>query len=382
MTMQPTNTLPVPLPPNNSGGSYSTMFGSGSFTDGAANALRNEGYNVKKINNGSNVDKTTLINRFKQNRSSSNQTAYRNDIELLKSLNYVTGKNPSRNTLEKSYTDFLTDFYSSDVSDLSNYVSQRLSTTDATFTGSRTTTSRQVSTADEAAKIITTAYKDYLNIILPPGAKEVTSFVKALGSLEKNLAARTTTTRDASGNATTTTVGGVATKEDKETLALDFVSKALAKQEGIVNAGPTLNAGLTAIRKFANDYGIVIPDADVRGYAMQYLKDGKLDFITEKLKNISKATYPVLAPFIDQGVNPREIASQYMAKKAQILEVPLESLNVFDKDIARAIGGQTLETLGDFENRMRQSPLWQFTKNAAEKGANLANNILSRFGMV
>jgi hypothetical protein len=380
--MQPMNTLPVPLPPNNSGGSYSTMFGSGSFTDGAANSLRSQGYNLKKSSNGSNVDKTTLINRFKQNRSSSNQTAYRNDIELLKSLNYVTTKNPSRNTLEKSYTDFLTDFYSSDVNDLSDYVSQRLSTTDATFTGSRTTTSRQVSTADEAAKIITTAYKDYLNIILPPGAKEVTSFVKALGSLEKNLAARTTTTRDASGNATTTTVGGVATKEDKETLALDFISKALSKQEGIVNAGPTLSAGLTAIRKFANDYGVVIPDADVRGYAVQYLRDGKLDFITEKLKNISKARYPSLAPFIDQGVNPREIASQYIVRKAQLLEIPIESINLFDNDVTRAISGQVLETIGDFDNRMRQSPLWQFTKNAKEKGADFINNILSRFGMV
>jgi hypothetical protein len=125
--MQPMNTLPVPLPPNNSGGSYSTMFGSGSFTDGAANSLRSQGYNLKKSSNGSNVDKTTLINRFKENRSSSNQTAYRNDIELLRSLNYVTSKNPSRNTLEKSYVDFLTDFYSSDVNDLSEYVSQRLS---------------------------------------------------------------------------------------------------------------------------------------------------------------------------------------------------------------------------------------------------------------
>ncbi len=106
----------------------------------------------------------------------------------------------------------------------------------------------------------------------------------------------------------------------------ESISKVLGKQEGIVNAGPTLNAGLTAIRKFANDYGVVIPDASVRAYAMQYLRDGKLDFITEKLKNISKATYPGLAQYIDQGLAPKEIASQYLAKKAQILEVPIESL--------------------------------------------------------
>jgi hypothetical protein len=371
------NTVPTPPP---GGGSYASMFGGGNFTDAAAQAAGQQGYNVKKNSNGTNVDKSSLINRFKQNRSSADQTAYRNDIELLKSLGYVTGKNPSRNTIDKEYTNFLTDFFNSDVADLGGYVTQRLSTTDATYTGSRTTTSRQVSTADEAVKIITTAYKDYLGMI--PGTKEVASFVKALSSLEKNLAARTTTTRDASGNATTTTVGGVATSQDKEALALDFVSKALGKQQGIVNAGPTLAAGLTAIRKFASDYGVIVPDADIRGYAMQYLKDGKLDFINEKLKNISKARYPSLAPFIDQGVNPREIASQYIVRKAQLLEIPIESINLFDNDVTRAIGGQVLETIGDFDNRMRQSPLWQFTKNAAEKGASFANSILSKFGMV
>jgi hypothetical protein len=371
------NTVPTPPP---GGGSYASMFGGGNFTDAAAQAAGQQGYNVKKNSNGTNVDKSSLINRFKQNRSSADQTAYRNDIELLKSLGYVTGKNPSRNTIDKEYTNFLTDFFNSDVADLGGYVTQRLSTTDATFTGSRTTTSRQVSTAAEATQIITSAFKDYLGVL--PGAKEIASFTKALGTLERNLSAKTMTTRDAAGNATTTTVGGVATKEDKEALALDFVSKALGKQEGIVNAGPTLNAGLTAIRKFANDYGIVIPDADVRGYAMQYLKDGKLDFITEKLKNISKASHPGLAQYIDQGLTVKDIASQYLAKKAQILEVPIESLNVFDKDISLAVSGPALETLGDFENRMRQSPLWQYTKNAKEKGADFINNILSRFGMV
>lgn len=371
------NTVPTPPP---GGGSYASMFGGGNFTDAAAQAAGQQGYNVKKNSNGTNVDKSSLINRFKQNRSSADQTAYRNDIELLKSLNYLTGKNPSRNTIDKEYTNFLTDFFNSDVADLGGYVTQRLSTTDATYTGSRTTTSRQVSTAAEATQIITSAFKDYLGVV--PGAKEVTAFTKALSALEKNLAARTTTTRDASGNATTTTVGGVATKEDKETLALDFVSKALDKQQGIVNAGPTLSAGLTAIRKFANDYGVVIPDADVRGYAMQYLKDGKLDFITEKLKNISKARYPGLTQYIDQGLSVKDIASQYMVRKSQLLEVPVETLNPFDTDISRAIGGQTMETMGDFENRMRQSPLWQYTKNAKEKGATFVNNILSKFGMV
>jgi hypothetical protein len=368
-----------PMPPAPSaGGSFATMLPD--YNQMAANAAGQSGYGNKKIINGTATDKASVLAKFRQSRGAADQTEYQTNVEILKRLGLVSGKNPSRSSVEKGYNNLLTDFYLAPEKDFSSYVGTRLTTAQTQGVGTRTSVSRQQSTPAEAAQIITTAFKDYLGMI--PGTKEVTAFTKALVNLEKNLSARTVTTRDAEGNATTTTVGGVATKEDREALALDFVGKALEKQQGVPNAGPTLNAGLTAIRKFASDYGVVIPDADVRGYAMQYLKDGKLDFITEKLKNISKATYPVLAPFIDQGVNPREIASQYMAKKAQILEVPVESLNVFDKDIARAISGQTLETLGDFENRMRQSPLWQYTKNAKEKAASFANNILSRFGMV
>jgi len=353
MTIQPMNNPPSPQPGN--GGSFQTMFG-GNYTDITANAMQQDGgYNSIKKVNGINVDKYALIKRFRNNRSSADQTQYKKDIALLKTLGYVTGKSPSRATVDKGYTNFVTDFYLSDTSELNDYVTQRISNTDDTFNGSRTSVSRQLSTPSEARDIITSAFKDYLGML--PGGKTITSFTKELSKL------------------------GVATKADKEALALDFVSKVLEKQ-GLQNAGPTLNAGLTAIRKFANNYGIVIPDADVRGYAVQYLKDGKLDFITDKLKNIAKATYPGLAPLIDQGVEPIEISSQYRAAKSRLLEIPVESINVFDKDIARAISGQTLESLSDFETRIRQSTAWQYTKNAAQTAANFANNILSRFGMV
>jgi len=338
MTVSPMPPAPV------AGGSFATMLPD--YNQMAADAAGQSGYGNKKIVNGTGIDKASLLAQFRRSRGSSDQTEYRNTVELLKRLGLVSGKNPSRASVEKGYNNLLTDFYLAPEKDFGTYATARLGTAAEQGVGTRVTTSRQQSTPSEAAQIITI------------------------------------TTRDAAGNATTTTVGGVATKEDREALALDFIGKALGKQEGIVNAGPTLNAGLTAIRKFANDYGVVIPDADVRGYAMQYLRDGKLDFITEKLKNISKARYPGLAQYIDQGVSPREIASQYMVRKAQLLEIPIESINVFDNDVTRAIGGQVLETIGDFDNRMRQSPLWQFTKNAKEKGANFINNILSRFGMV
>jgi hypothetical protein len=376
MTVSPTP--PAPIKPT-AGGSFATLLPD--YNALAADASGQYGYGTKKIINGIATDKASQLAKFRQNiRTSANQSEYQNNVEILKRLGLVSGKSPSRTSVDTGYDALLTDFYLSPDKDFSTYISTRLTTAQTKGIGTSTTTSRQQSTSAEAAQIITDAFKGYLNII--PNASTITSFTKDLINLEKKLSARTTTTRDAAGNATTTTVGGVATKEDREALALNYVSKILGKQEGIVNAGPTLAAGLTAIRKFANDYGVVVPDADIRGYAMQYVRDGKLDFITEKLKNISKARYPGLTQYIDQGLSVKDVASQYMVRKAQLLEVPIETLNPFDTDVSRAISGQVMETIGDFDNRMRQSPLWQYTKNAKEKGASFVNNILSKFGMV
>lgn len=375
MTIQPMDVTPQP----GGGGSFQSMFG-GDYTEVAKNALMQDGgYNSIKKVNGVNADKYSLINRFKQNRASADQTAYKNDIQLLRNLGYVTTKTASRAVIEKGYVNFLTDFYKSDVDNMSDYVTQRLSASDETFTGTRATTTKQLSTPAEALEIITNAFKDYLGTL--PTAKIIKSFTNELKKLESSLSARTVTTRDAAGNAVVTTTGGVATKADKESLALRFVGNVLEKQ-GIANAGPALNAGLTAIRKTANDMGVVLPDADVRRYALQYLQDGKLDNIVNKLNTIAKVTYPGLTPYIDAGLTVKDVASQYMAKKSQILEVPIEMLNVFDKDISRALTGQSMMNLNDFEVSLRNNPLWQFTKNAREKAASTVNNILSRFGLV
>lgn len=374
MTIQPIDTTPKPT----GGGSFQTMFG-GDYTQAAKNALSESGYNSIKTVNGVNVDKVALINNFKKNRASADQTAYKNDVSILKNLGYVTSKTASRTVIEKAYVNFLTDFYSSDVSTMNDYISQRLSTSDETFTGTRATTTRQLSTPTEAADIITKAFKDYLGTT--PPAKVIKSFTNELKKLESSLAARTVTTRDAQGNSVVTTTGGVATNADKESLALNFVGKVLERQ-GIANAGPALNAGLTAIRKTANDFGVVLSDAEIRKSALQYVRDGKLDNIDMKLKNIAKVTYPGLAQYIDAGLSVKDVASQYIAKKSQILEMPIEMLNVFDKDISRALTGQQMMNLNDFEVSLRNNPLWQYTKNAREKAANTVNNILNRFGLV
>ena len=93
MTVQPMSNPPSPQP--GGGGSFQTMFG-GNISDAAANAMQQYGYNSVKKVNGVNVDKYALITRFKQNRSSSDQTQYKKDITLLKTLGYLTTKNPSR----------------------------------------------------------------------------------------------------------------------------------------------------------------------------------------------------------------------------------------------------------------------------------------------
>jgi hypothetical protein len=71
-----------------------------------------------------------------------------------------------------------------------------------------------------------------------------------------------------------------------------------------------------------------------------------------------------------------------MARKAQLLELPLESLNVFDLDVNKVLSGQSLMAMSDYDTIIRQNPLYKFTMQAREKASEFATNILKDFGLM
>lgn len=181
MTVSPTP--PAPIKPT-AGGSFATLLPD--YNALAADASGQYGYGTKKIINGIATDKASQLAKFRQNiRTSANQSEYQNNVEILKRLGLVSGKSPSRTSVDTGYDALLTDFYLSPDKDFSTYISTRLTTAQTKGIGTSTTTSRQQSTSAEAAQIITDAFKGYLNII--PNASTITSFTKDLINLEKKL---------------------------------------------------------------------------------------------------------------------------------------------------------------------------------------------------
>jgi len=115
------------------------------------------------------------------------------------------------------------------------------------------------------------------------------------------------------------------------------------------------------------------------------LSTGKLDSQQQAIKNMAKSFYPNLSQIIDNGGTVSAVADQFASKMSNILEIPAQSLNVFDKRIQKALtnnGKPGVMTLGDFEVLLRNEPEWARTKNAKEEASSYATSILQSFGLM
>jgi hypothetical protein len=241
--------------------------------------------------------------------------------------------------------------------------------------GATTLLQPSISTKEDAYDYFNKLMRDYIGS--DADAKDFQSYYKELNKLEKSKVAKQQTIRR--GSTTTQIVTPGVTNEDREALALKYVSKYI-DTKGIENAGGAISANLRDIRKVASDYNVSLSDADVRQYALSGLTDkNAIDTIRAKIQNTAKATYQNLASFIDQGLTVKDIASQYINRMANVLEINPETIKLDDKYIQTALSN--LPNFGDFNKILRNSPQWEYTNNAREEAAGYANKILQDFGL-
>ena len=88
--------------------------------------------------------------------------------------------------------------------------------------------------------------------------------------------------------------------------------------------------------------------------------------------------FPALAQSIDAGLSVADVASQYIAEKANLLELNPTSINLKDNDIVGAISGQAVETISDFRKRMKSNPLYAYTNNALNEVGTFINEFKNR----
>lgn len=167
-----------------------------------------------------------------------------------------------------------------------------------------------------------------------------------------------------------------------------IVNNMVAKGAGLERQGETgdFDVAVSQLRAEAMDYGVSLTNEQVRKYAINAFRSGAgVDAEKEKIKNIAKGLYAPIAPFIDQGLSVKDLVTPYINKKASVLEIPADSIQVDNNEgqeiMSKIMTDGKLMPLYDYEKSLRADPRWRFTKNANEMASNLVLKVFRDFGI-
>ena len=187
--------------------------------------------------------------------------------------------------------------------------------------------------------------------------------------------------------------GSLLNEEDYSRIMADTIEPAVrgTPLEAIASGTGAIAQNISSLKSYAANYGIKLSTQEALDDVLGGLKPGgtlstgKLDQQQQKIRNMAKSFYTNLGDSIDNGVSIKNLSSQFANLKSQVLEVPSESLDAFDKDIQMALrnnGKPGVMSTTEFEVLLRNKPEWGKTKNARNEAAGYANDILKMFGLV
>ena len=95
--------------------------------------------------------------------------------------------------------------------------------------------------------------------------------------------------------------------------------------------------------------------------------------------------YPAYASQINSGMNVSDIASPYIGRAQQLLEMGPGEMNIQSPLVKQALqytqdGKPTAMPMYDFENAVRKDPRWLSTDNAQDSFMANAHRVLQDFG--
>ena len=216
--------------------------------------------------------------------------------------------------------------------------------------------------------------------------EEENAYYELLRDAEKKAVQATTTKYDADGNQIgRTQTGDLMSDLDKTLLLGKVAGKAIQGSDinTLLTAGGAAAKDVNSILSYAKNYGVVLTREQAMNYVANNFRKGQnIDATRAKILQIAKSQpqYAAIADMITNDVSVKELAGNYIYQKAQTLELNMDSIDVFDKDIQDGLTGNLSMT--DFNKRLRKNPVWANTKNAKEEAANYATDILKSFGLM
>lgn len=108
---------------------------------------------------------------------------------------------------------------------------------------------------------------------------------------------------------------------------------------------------------------------------MQQIVRGEADVnqYENYIRKLAAQTFTAYGKEIKSGMDAMDVATPYIQSMADILELNPASVNLFDKNIRRALswknekGEAVPMSIADFEDQLRNDKRWQYTDNAKEQ---------------
>lgn len=140
------------------------------------------------------------------------------------------------------------------------------------------------------------------------------------------------------------------------------------------------------IRQSMLDLGVSMPEPELANQIKQIVAGKQsIQGVTAQLRTQAASMYPAYANQINSGMNLSDIASPYMQRAQQLLEMGSGSINIQTPMIKSALqytqdGTPTAMPMYDFEKQVRQDPRWLSTDNAQDAFMSNAHQVLVNFG--
>lgn len=116
--------------------------------------------------------------------------------------------------------------------------------------------------------------------------------------------------------------------------------------------------------------------------------DDTIEGVQNRVRELAMREYKAFADAIAGGQTVQDIASPYIQKMADLLEMNPNDINLNNKLLQQALKQRTQDgkpaamDLTDFEQLVRKDPRWQYTKNAHEEMSSLLYGLGRSWGVV
>ena len=140
------------------------------------------------------------------------------------------------------------------------------------------------------------------------------------------------------------------------------------------------------LRQAMTQLGVFMPEAQLDNQIKQIVAGKQsVQGVTAQLRTQAASMYPAYSNQINSGMNLSDIASPYMQRAQQLLEMGPGSVNIQTPMIRSALqytqdGKPTAMPMYNFEKQVRQDPRWLSTDNAQDSFMSNAHQVLVNFG--